>query len=179
MAVEPSILRQPSFAKFWCSQILSTASFQMLSVAIGWQMYDLTDSPFALGMVGLAQFVPMVLLTLLVGDAADRYDRRTIVCLCQVVEGCAAGVLAVGSSAGWLGRDGIYAVAAIVGACRAFENPTMAALVPMLVSRARFSKRRRGRHRRTRPRRSWGLRSAGSSMRWAQRRSMRPLPPAC
>jgi MFS family permease len=135
-AVEPSILRQPSFAKFWCSRILSTASFQMLSVAIGWQMYDLTDSAFALGMVGLAQFVSMVLLTLLVGDMADRYDRRTIVCLCQVVEGCAAGVLAVGSSAGWLGRDGIYAVAAVVGACRAFENPTMAALVPMLVPRA-------------------------------------------
>ncbi|WP_367590626.1 MFS transporter [Heyndrickxia ginsengihumi] len=70
---------EPSFTNYWVSRILSSTSFQMLSVAIGWQMYSLTHDAFSLGFVGLAQFIPMVLLTLVVGHAADRFDRRKIV----------------------------------------------------------------------------------------------------
>lgn len=107
----------------------------MLSVAIGWQMYALTEDAFSLGLVGLAQFLPMLLLTLIVGHAADRFDRRKIVILCQLLEGTVAVFLAAGSQAGWLGREQILLAAALIGACRAFEAPTLAALLPELVPR--------------------------------------------
>ncbi|WP_338452945.1 MFS transporter [Niallia oryzisoli] len=132
---ENNILKQPFFAKFWVSRILSSTSFQMLSVAIGWQMYELTNDAFSLGMVGLAQFIPMVLLTLVVGQIADRYDRRRIVYLSLVIEALTAGFLLLGSISGWLGRDLILLSAALIGACRAFEGPTANALLPQIVSK--------------------------------------------
>ncbi|UJF33848.1 MFS transporter [Paenibacillus hexagrammi] len=128
-----STLKQPSFTKYWVSRTLSSTSFQMLSVAIGWQMYQITHDAFSLGLVGLAQFVPMVLLTLIVGQVADRYDRRMIVFLCQIIEGMVAALLLIGTIADWLGREEILAAAAIIGACRAFEGPSSSALLPMLV----------------------------------------------
>lgn len=129
----PSVMRQPSFAKAWAARILSTTSFQMLSVAIGWQMYALTNDAFSLGLVGLAQFVPMMLLTLIVGQVADRFDRRNIVVLCMIFEGIVAVLLVYGNHAGWLGREQILLAAALIGACRAFEGPTLTALIPELV----------------------------------------------
>ncbi|MDP4128063.1 MAG: MFS transporter [Bacillota bacterium] len=132
---EASLFKQPSFAKFWASRILSSTSFQMLSVAIGWQMYELMHDAFSLGLVGLAQFVPMVLLTFIVGQIADRFDRRRIVFFCLLVEGLTAGVLLTGSLGGWLGREQILLLAAILGACRAFEGPTSSALLPQLVKK--------------------------------------------
>lgn len=130
-----SILRQPSFAKFWGARILSSTSFQMLSVAIGWQMYDLTHDAFSLGLVGLAQFIPMVLLTFVVGHVADSFDRRRIVYICLLIEAAIAGLLLYGNFDGSLGRIQILLAAAIIGACRAFEGPTSAALLPQLVSK--------------------------------------------
>ena len=130
-----NILKQPFFAKFWVSRILSSTSFQMLSVAIGWQMYELTQDAFSLGMVGLAQFIPMLLLTLFVGQIADRYDRRRIVYLSLVIEALTAIFLFIGSISGWLGREEILLAAALIGACRAFEGPTANALLPQIVSR--------------------------------------------
>lgn len=107
----------------------------MLSVAIGWQMYELTQDAFSLGMVGLAQFIPMLLLTLFVGQIADRYDRRRIVYLSLVIEALTAVFLLIGSISGWLGREEILLAAALIGACRAFEGPTANALLPQIVSR--------------------------------------------
>lgn len=133
--LKSSLLKQPNFSKFWTSRMLSSTSFQMLSVAIGWQMYALTHDPFSLGLVGLAQFVPMVLLTLVVGQVADRFDRRRIVYLCQVIEALTAGFLFYGNIAGWLGREQILVAATILGACRAFEGPSVSALLPQLVSK--------------------------------------------
>lgn len=130
-----SVFRLPSYAKYWVSSILSSTSFQMLSVAIGWQMYSLTHDAFSLGLVGLAQFIPMVLLTLIVGQVADRFDRRKIVFQCQLIEGAAAAVLLFGSIDGWLGRDQILLMAAILGACRAFERPASSALLPQIVAK--------------------------------------------
>lgn len=131
-----SVLRQPFFVNFWASRILSSTSFQMLSVAIGWQMYSLTHNAFSLGFVGLAQFIPMVLLTLVVGHAADRFDRRKIVFLCQTLEGCIAALLLIANLADVLGREQILLAAAIIGACRAFEGPSSSALLPQLVPKS-------------------------------------------
>lgn len=130
-----SILRLPNFTNYWVSRMLSSIAFQMLSVAIGWQMYALTHDAFSLGQVGLAQFLPMVLLTLVVGHVADRFDRRLIVFWCLLIEGAAAAALLFGSLGGWLGRWQILLLAAIIGACRAFEGPSSSALLPQLVSR--------------------------------------------
>ena len=105
----------------------------MQAVAVGWQAYMLTGSAFYLGLVGLAQFLPMFLLTLAVGHIADRYDRRLIARVCQIVEAIAAAALAFGSAAGWLGRENLLAIVAVTGAARAFEGPIMQALVPGLV----------------------------------------------
>jgi MFS family permease len=112
----------------------------MLGVAVGWQVYSLTGRAFDLGLVGLAQFVPMVALTLFVGQAADRYDRRLIVGLCQVVEAGAAAALAIGTATGTLTVPRMLAVIAVLGAARAFENPTMTALLPGLVPRQMISR---------------------------------------
>jgi MFS family permease len=120
-------------ALFWSSRVLSTLALNMQSVAVGWQLYALTGSAFDLGLVGLAQFAPTVLLTLIVGQVADRYDRRGVVVVCHLVEGGATAALAVGTLAGWLARDGILAILVVIGAARAFENPARASLLPQLV----------------------------------------------
>lgn len=130
------MFKQPYYAKFWFSRMFSFTSFQMLSVAIGWQMYELTHDAFSLGLVGLAQFLPMVVLTLVVGQVADRFERRRIVYLCQFIEAIIAALLLITSLTGWLGREQILIMAAVLGACRAFENPSFAALLPMLVPKA-------------------------------------------
>jgi MFS family permease len=135
-----SLLRNTPFALFWSSRVLSTLALQIQTVAVGWQLYLLTGSALDLGLVGLAQFAPTVALTLVVGQVADRYDRRLVVVICHVVEGAAAAALALGTVGGWLGRGGILAVVVVLGAARAFENPSRAALVPRLVPLGELSR---------------------------------------
>jgi MFS family permease len=131
----PALLRHPPFALYWTSRILSVGAFQVLTVAIGWQLYDLTGRALDLGLVGLVQFLTQVVLTLVVGHAADRYDRRAIIAVCRVVAAGAAAMLALGTLGGWLTTGRILALVAVAGAARAFEAPTMSALVPGLVPR--------------------------------------------
>lgn len=128
-----SVFREPSYARFWLARICSTISFQMTGVAVGWQVYALTHSTFALGMVGLVQFLPMLLLTLVVGHAADRFHRKTIISICQAVECSTLALLAISSYLHRLHPAGIYCAVAAIGAARAFENPSTQALVPGLV----------------------------------------------
>ena len=131
-----SVLRHRPFALFWFSRVLSTLAYHMQAVAVGWQVYALTGSAFYLGLVGLAQFLPMILLTLFVGQAADRYDRGVIAAVCQTIEGIATATLALGTLAGGLSVERMLALVAVIGAARAFEGPTMSALMPTLVPRA-------------------------------------------
>ncbi|SAL48036.1 major facilitator transporter [Caballeronia telluris] len=132
------IMRHRPFALFWSARVMSSVAFQMMSVAIGWQIYSITHSAYALGLVGLAQFVPMCVLTLVVGHVADRYDRRTIAFVCQFLQGLAALTLCVGAWHGLQSPALIYAIATITGAARAFESPSMAALLPNLVPRTQL-----------------------------------------
>ncbi|MFI5339473.1 MAG: MFS transporter [Candidatus Methylomirabilales bacterium] len=128
-----SLLHHRPFALYWFARVATTIAFQMQAVAVGWQGYALTGSAFYLGLVGLAQFLPMFLLNLAVGQVVDRYDRRLVARTCQLVEALAAGTLALGSASGWLNRESLLAIVFVVGAARAFEMPTMQALVPGLV----------------------------------------------
>ena len=125
---------------FLGSRVLSTLALHMQTVAVGWQLYALTGSAFDLGLVGLVQFAPTIVLTLVVGQVADRYDRRFVVAICHVAGAGATAVLAVGTLGGWLHRDGILFTMAALGAARAFENPARAALVPRLVPRVMLSR---------------------------------------
>ena len=118
--------------------MLSTLALHMQTVAVGWQLYTLTGSALDLGLLGLAQFVPTIALTLVGGHVADRYDRRVVVVICQVAQAGASAVLAAGSHAGWLSRDSILTIVALLGAAQAFENPSRAALVPRLVPLAQI-----------------------------------------
>jgi MFS family permease len=133
-----SIFREPAYARFWLARICSTLSFQMTGVAVGWQIYALTHSTFALGMVGLVQFLPMLLLTLLVGHVADRFNRKTIISICQTVECLTLTLLAIASYLHRLHPMGIYLAVAAIGATRAFESPSTQALVPGLVEDAKL-----------------------------------------
>jgi MFS family permease len=109
--------------------------FQMVGVAVAWQLYELTGSALDLGLVGLVQFVPMIVLTLVVGQVADRCDRRLIVVMCEFVKAAAAVALALGALGGWQTRATIFGLVALLGAAQAFENPAMSALVPEVVAR--------------------------------------------
>jgi MFS family permease len=135
-----SLLRHRPFALFWFARICSSFAFQMQAVVIGWQVYALTHSAFALGLIGLVQFLPIFLLTLVVGHVADRYDRRRIITSCQAVEALAVAALAVGIASGRLHVGGIFLLVTVLGAARAFESPTMSALMPGLVGEARLSR---------------------------------------
>ncbi|NKC30104.1 MFS transporter [Falsiroseomonas selenitidurans] len=128
------LLRQAPFALFLGSRILSAAALQVQVVAVGWQVYALTDSALALGLVGLVQFLPMLVLTLAVGQVVDRTDRRLLVGLCRLLTGLAALGLAWGSLAGWLDSQAIFAFVALLGALRAFEMPAQQALLAGVVA---------------------------------------------
>jgi MFS family permease len=129
-------LRQRPFAFFLAARACSSIGYQAQSVAIGWQVYSLTGSAFYLGLIGLAQFLPIVLLTLAVGHVADRYNRRRIVAICQTIEGIAGAWLTFGMLTGWLTVTGIFITVVVLGAARAFEAPTLQALMPGLVGEA-------------------------------------------
>jgi MFS family permease len=118
---------------FWLARLAATTGYQMLALLIGWKIYALTGSAFDLGLVGLIQFVPAVVLTLLIGHAADRYDRRTIVRVAQIVYAVAALMITAALIAGVLTRDLLFAVVFMIGCARAFEMPTGHSLVPSLV----------------------------------------------
>jgi hypothetical protein len=129
----PGLLQQRPFVLFWLARLVATMGYQMLTLVIGWQVYELTNSAFDLGLVGLIQFVPAVVLTLLIGHAAARYDRRLIVRAAQAICALAALMLTLALFAGMLTRDLLFAAVFMIGCARAFEVPTAHALAPSLV----------------------------------------------
>ena len=123
------------FYTFLAARGASSMSFQMLAVVVGWQVYRMTGSALDLGLIGLAQFLPMVFLTLFVGHVADRFDRARIVAICMAIESLAALGLTAGLLGGWLTREMIFGFVVMGAAARAFESPTSATLLPALVPR--------------------------------------------
>jgi len=136
---DPSLLKDNNFFRFFSGQILSTFAFQMLSVGIGWQMYDLTGSALSLGLVGLAQFLPQLLLTLVVGHIADQYNRLTIILACRALMALTVLTLAIGNLYHQMTPHLIYGCAIALGISRSFEMPALQALVPNLVPSNRLA----------------------------------------
>ncbi len=132
--VPASLWRHRSFLAFFTGRTLSVTAFQIFSVAVGWQVYALTRSAWDLGLVGLMQFLPMLLLALPAGHLADSRDRRTLALLSLAGYTALAAVLTVGSHQGWLGREGLFALAFGFGMVRAIEFPAASAMLPGLVT---------------------------------------------
>ncbi|WP_236186515.1 MFS transporter [Pseudomonas juntendi] len=130
----PQLLRQHRpFLAFWLARVFTASGFQMLTVAIGWHLYQLTGNVLDLGLVGLVEFAPRVLFMLHTGHVADRYDRRKVAALCQSLQGLIALALAVGSATDNVTRELIFALAFLLGATRSFEMPATQALLPNVV----------------------------------------------
>ena len=127
------LTRQRPFVLFWCARIAASMGYQILALMIGWLIYDITGSAFDLGLVGLIQFVPAVILTLLIGHTADRYDRRLIVRIAQSVYVIAAGLIIAGLLTHTLSRNLLFGAVFMIACGRAFELPTAHSLVPALV----------------------------------------------
>ena len=122
------------FMRFWTARLFGTAASQMLLVAIGWHMYDLTHSAWDLGLVGLYQFVPALLLALLAGHVVDSHHRGRIVAGCFAVQGAVALVLLLAVHGGQDSRALLLGLSVVLGAVRAFQMPAQQALTPLLVS---------------------------------------------
>jgi MFS family permease len=135
-----TLLAQRPFVLFWLARVSAMIAHQMLAVGVGWQMYALTGRALDLGLVGLAQFLPSFFLVLVAGHVADHFDRRRVLQLCMVAEAAAVLGLAVASALGVITEHAIFALIFVVGAARAFQRPTMHALLPALVPPALLSR---------------------------------------
>ena len=127
------LLQHRSFVSFWLARTSSSFGFQMLSIIVGWQIYSQTHSAFWLGMIGLVQFFPSVILALPAGHIADQFDRRRVVMFGQVLEWAAIALLA------WLTWKGdasvgvILSLIFIISSAKTLESPAMISMLPALV----------------------------------------------
>ncbi|MEO0543437.1 MAG: MFS transporter [Pseudomonadota bacterium] len=130
--------RYPAYVKYWVSRFLATLAAQMIAVAVGWQIYDLTRNPLDLGIIGLVQFVPLLLLVFITGTVADRFGRRNVMSWAIAAElACALGILYFS----WRGLTSplpVFVALAGFGAARAFFGPASQSLVVNLVPREVF-----------------------------------------
>ena len=131
--------RHSAFLRFWLARFLATFSTQIVSVAVGWQIYDLTRDPFDLGLVGIIQFLPSLLLVLVTGAVADRFGRRLIMGISTGLEALCALALLMLSWRGLSGPGPVFAVLALFGIARAFLGPAAASLVANLVPKEDFA----------------------------------------
>ncbi|MBK6697748.1 MAG: MFS transporter [Myxococcales bacterium] len=134
-AKEPAFaaFRFRDFSLFQGSRALLTIGIQMQSVAVGWHVYDITRRPLDLGYVGLAQFLPLFLLSLVAGSVADRFDRKKILMTCHVLIGASAVTLALMAQSGMRSLEPIYAVLFLFGCVRAFIGPAAQSFLPFMV----------------------------------------------
>jgi MFS family permease len=127
------LLQHHSFVSLWLARTCSSFGYQMLSVIVGWQIYSQTHSAFWLGMIGLIQFFPSVILALPAGHIADQFDRRRVVMFGQVMEWAAIAVL---SWLTWQGDASVWVILTlifIISSARTLESPAMISMLPAMV----------------------------------------------
>jgi MFS family permease len=134
----PSALHEKNFLRFFIGAFIAMLGRQMLTVAVGWEMYEKTGSAMALGYIGLAQFLPVLLLTLPAGHIVDQFDRKKVLLLAQVAFLMATGGLFLNSILNGPPMV-MYVCLALAGLGRAFHSPANAALIPQVVSEKNFT----------------------------------------
>lgn len=127
------LLAQTQFIRFWLARLAGVTANQMLMVAVAWQMYDITSSAWDLGLVGLFQFLPALLMTLPAGHLADRLHRGRIFAVCMLLQAAVAFLLVAATDGGFATRGLILWVSVVLGTVRAFQSPAQQALIPSLV----------------------------------------------
>ncbi|HTG37907.1 MFS transporter [Sphingomonas sp.] len=139
----PHPLSIPSYRAYWIARLTSTLGQMAMVIVIGWQVYDIARetmgiqaAAFQLGLIGVAQFVPLLFLSLITGWTADRMDRRWIARASVALEAGCAGVLAWLTYTDAITLPALFAVAALLGVARAFASPALQALAPNLVPAA-------------------------------------------
>jgi len=128
----------PSFVLFQTARFCIVLATEMQSVAVGWQVYEITRRPLDLGLVGLAQFLPGVLLFLVSGHVADRYDRRKLIVICYVGFALCCSLLLLTAVRDVRSVAYIFAVLVLLGVVRSFTGPVSRALLPQLVPEEHF-----------------------------------------
>ena len=131
--------RHSAFARYWAARFLVTFATQVVSVAVGWQIYDLTRDPFDLGLVGIIQFAPSLLLVLVTGSVADRFGRRLIMGLAAFLEALCTLTILMLTLRGLTGVGEVFAILFVFGIARAFFAPASASLVANLVPAEHFA----------------------------------------
>ncbi len=124
-----------SFCIFWCVRFLGISAYQILTVAVAWQLYDITSSALDLGLFGLFQFLPALIFALPAGQAVDRYNRVHIVTLCLIVQAVVGACLYFTTAQDFISRDLIFLMALFLGLTRSFQMPAQQSLTPSLVPR--------------------------------------------
>lgn len=127
------LFAQRQFTHFWLARLSTMLAQQMLMVAVAWQMYDITGSAWDLGLVGLFQFVPALLLALPAGHLVDKLRRGRIFSVCVLVQAGVGLLLVLATENAFVSRELILCLSVVLGACRAFQMPAQQALVAMLV----------------------------------------------
>lgn len=127
------LVAQTQFVRFWFARLAGTTANQMLMVAVAWQMYDVTSSAWDLGLVGLFQFAPALLMALPAGHLVDRHHRGHIFAACMATQATIALLLVGATQGGFATRELILSVSVVLGVVRAFQMPAQQALTPQLV----------------------------------------------
>lgn len=135
---DPPLLRNRDFLLFVLCRVSNAIGVHALTVAVGWHVYQISGDPIDLGLIGLAQFAPAFLLFLVAGIAADRYERRAIIVICNIVHVIAVAMLIALFSADTVVVHGILAILLLHGAARSFFHTTTQAILPNLVSTRQF-----------------------------------------
>ena len=139
MATHWAPLREPAFRRFLLVRLTADFAVQIQTVAVGWTVYDRTRDPFDLGLVGLSQFLPALVLFLVTGSVADRFRRSRIIGVCLAVEAICAGAFLAFMLTGSIEVWGILLVMACFGTARAFYVPAQQALLPNIVPAGEFA----------------------------------------
>jgi MFS family permease len=130
-----SALRYPQYRRYWTGNLCAVSAQQIMWVAQGWLVYDLTGSELYLGITGLFAALPAIMLNLVGGVVADRFDQRRVIGLTQLVSVAVVGMLAVLDATGLVRVWQVFAVAFVMGAMQAFNNPARQSIFPQLIDR--------------------------------------------
>jgi len=138
MSDSAAVYRGRDFPTYLASRFLYIAAMMVQSVAVGWQIYDITRTPLALGLVGLSEFVPMFLLTLPAGEISDRFDQRHVLAASLALEGICSALLLALTFTHYRAAWPFYAVMVLFGCARGFSGPASQSLMPFLVPKEKL-----------------------------------------
>ena len=129
----------PNFKRYWIARVLTVGGNEMVNATALWQMWQITREPFDLGLVGLAQFAPFLILFLISGLTADRFSRKAILSVCMLTMACAAIGLFLVTYTNMVSKPYLLLILVFVGIARAFQAPAQHALVPVIVEKDQLS----------------------------------------